>query len=149
MALTWPRGNTGDEDEVAGVCRSASLPSYKQDPISLSKFSIYNLLICIAQRRQCPSNSSTLFAFPSLPVSLDSHSHFRAWPALGADQMPTPSSHQSIVATPSSHSSCPPDDDRSSWRSIEMDDSHDEAIVTAPEVLQQPTPPPSDSQAAG
>ena len=30
-----------------------------------------------------------------------------------------------------------------------MDDSHDEAIVTAPEVLQQPTPPPSDSQATG
>jgi hypothetical protein len=29
-----------------------------------------------------------------------------------------------------------------------MDDSHDEAIVTAPEVLQQPTPP-SDSQATG
>ena len=30
-----------------------------------------------------------------------------------------------------------------------MDESRDEAIVTAPEVLQQPTPPPSDSQAAG
>jgi hypothetical protein len=30
-----------------------------------------------------------------------------------------------------------------------MDDSHDEAIVTAPEVLQQPTPHPSDSQATG
>jgi len=30
-----------------------------------------------------------------------------------------------------------------------MDESQDEAIVTAPEVLQQPTPPPSDSQVTG
>lgn len=30
-----------------------------------------------------------------------------------------------------------------------MDNTHDEAIATAPEVLQQPTPPPSDSQVTG
>lgn len=30
-----------------------------------------------------------------------------------------------------------------------MDDTRDEAIVPAPEILQQPTPPPSDSQVAG
>ncbi|TVY42174.1 Glucose-induced degradation protein-like protein, partial [Lachnellula subtilissima] len=63
--------------------------------------------------------------------------------------MPTPSSDESIVAVPSSHSSCPPDDDRSSWRSLEMDDTHDEAIETSPEILQQPTPPPSDSRVTG
>ncbi|TVY67419.1 Glucose-induced degradation protein 4-like protein [Lachnellula suecica] len=60
--------------------------------------------------------------------------------------MPTPSSDESIVATSSSHSSCPPDDDRSSWRSIDMDETRDEAIAEAPEIRQQPTPPPSDSQ---
>ena len=63
--------------------------------------------------------------------------------------MPTPSSDEGIVATPSLHSSCPPDDDRSSWRSLEIDETRDEAIETAPEVLQQPTPPPSDSQVTG
>ncbi|KAH8662837.1 vacuolar import and degradation protein-domain-containing protein [Tricladium varicosporioides] len=62
--------------------------------------------------------------------------------------MPTPSSDQSIAASPPSHTSCPPDDDRTTWRSIEMDQTHDEAVVNAPEVLQQPTPP-SDSQNAG
>lgn len=30
-----------------------------------------------------------------------------------------------------------------------MEDSQDEAIVNAPEALQQPTPPPSDSQLTG
>jgi glucose-induced degradation protein 4 len=30
-----------------------------------------------------------------------------------------------------------------------MDDTRDEAIATAPEVLQQPTPPPSDSPVTG
>ncbi|KAH6678048.1 vacuolar import and degradation protein-domain-containing protein [Halenospora varia] len=63
--------------------------------------------------------------------------------------MPTPSSNQSIAASPPSHTSCPPDDDRTTWRGIEMDHTHDEEIVNAPEVLQQPTPPPLDSQTAG
>ncbi|KUJ07992.1 vesicle-mediated transport protein-like protein Vid24 [Mollisia scopiformis] len=63
--------------------------------------------------------------------------------------MPTPSSADNLAAASSLHSSCPPDDDRSSWRSIQMEDTQDEAIVTAPEVLQQPTPPPTDSQVTG
>jgi len=63
--------------------------------------------------------------------------------------MPTPSSDEGILATPSLHSSCPPDDDRSSWGGLEIDDTRDEAIATAPEVLQQPTPPPSDSPVTG
>ncbi|RDL42239.1 Vesicle-mediated transport protein-like protein Vid24 [Venustampulla echinocandica] len=63
--------------------------------------------------------------------------------------MPTPSSHDRIAATPSSHTSCPPDDDRSSWRSVEMDDTPEETILAAAEVLQQPTPPASGSRAAG
>lgn len=67
----------------------------------------------------------------------------------GRDQMPTPSSADNIAAASSIHSSCPPDDDRSSWRGLQLDDSQDEAIVTAPETFQQPTPPPSDSQLTG
>jgi hypothetical protein len=62
--------------------------------------------------------------------------------------MPTPSSNEDIVAA-SLHSSCPPDDDRSSWRSVEMDESHADATHTTPEIFQQPTPPRSDSQAPG
>lgn len=65
--------------------------------------------------------------------------------------MPTPSvsSNESIVAVTPLHSSCPPDDDRANWRVVDMDVPHDEAIATAPEVLQQPTPPPAESRAAG
>ena len=57
--------------------------------------------------------------------------------------MPTPN----IATTTSLHSSCPPDDDRASWRTT--DDSQEGVDVPAPEVSQQPTPPPSDSQPAG
>ncbi|CAG8950279.1 hypothetical protein HYFRA_00006771 [Hymenoscyphus fraxineus] len=66
--------------------------------------------------------------------------------------MPTPSSNEidieGIAATPPSHTSCPPEDDRSSWRNVEMDGAHDEAHLTTTEVLQQHTPP-SDAHAAG
>lgn len=62
---------------------------------------------------------------------------------------PSPSSNETIVAATSLHSSCPPDDDRANWRVVDMDVPHDEAIATAPEVLQQPTPPPAESRPAG
>ncbi|KAH7403457.1 vacuolar import and degradation protein-domain-containing protein [Cadophora sp. MPI-SDFR-AT-0126] len=62
---------------------------------------------------------------------------------------PSPSSNETIVAATSLHSSCPPDDDRENWRVVDMDVPHDEAIATAPEVLQQPTPPPAESRPAG
>ncbi|KAG9228167.1 vacuolar import and degradation protein-domain-containing protein [Amylocarpus encephaloides] len=64
--------------------------------------------------------------------------------------MPTPSNAtDSIVATPPSHPSCPPDDDRSSWRTVDMETTPEHAIVTTTELLQQPTPPPSDAHTAG
>jgi len=62
---------------------------------------------------------------------------------------PSPSSNETIVAATSLHSSCPPDDDRANWRVVDMDVPHDAAIATAPEVLQQPTPPPAESRPAG
>ncbi|KAL2067409.1 hypothetical protein VTL71DRAFT_1834 [Oculimacula yallundae] len=62
---------------------------------------------------------------------------------------PSPSSSENVVAETPLQSSCPPDDDRSNWRVVDMDVPHDEAIATAPEVLQQPTPPPTGLQAAG
>lgn len=65
--------------------------------------------------------------------------------------MPTPQSNENMVAAPSIHSSCPPDDDRSSWRSLEIEDSLVDANMPAPEVLQQPSPSPSppESHTAG
>ncbi len=63
--------------------------------------------------------------------------------------MPTPQTHENLVPAPSIHSSCPPDDDRSSWRSVEIEDSLIEANLIAPPVLQQPSPPPSHSHTAG
>lgn len=63
--------------------------------------------------------------------------------------MPTPQSDENMVAAPSIHSSCPPDDDRSSWRSVEMEDSLVEENLPAPEVLQQPSPSPPESHTAG
>jgi hypothetical protein len=67
----------------------------------------------------------------------------------GAAQMPTPSTpsiDDSVIATTPQppHTSCPPDDDRASWRSLEMGQPYEEDMVEAPEMLQQPTPPPSD-----
>ncbi|EKD15735.1 uncharacterized protein L3040_003092 [Drepanopeziza brunnea f. sp. 'multigermtubi'] len=61
---------------------------------------------------------------------------------------PSPSSNDSIVAATSQQSSCPPDHDRLSWRAENMNGTHDEVTVTAREVLQQPTPPPTESRAA-
>ncbi|KAH8593383.1 vacuolar import and degradation protein-domain-containing protein [Bisporella sp. PMI_857] len=60
--------------------------------------------------------------------------------------MPTPSNNESTISL---HPSCPPelDDDRSSWRN--MDGIREAEVITAPEVHQQPTPPPSDSQVVG
>lgn len=57
--------------------------------------------------------------------------------------MPTPSIDNS-VDIPSSHGSCPPEDDRSNWRSSDIDTLTD-VIPTSPEIRQQPTPPLSDS----
>jgi len=62
--------------------------------------------------------------------------------------MPTPSNIDSI-GTPSSHASCPPEDDRFSWRINDDADTHEDAVAASPEILQQPTPPPSDSHLAG
>ncbi|PMD64046.1 vesicle-mediated transport protein-like protein Vid24 [Hyaloscypha bicolor E] len=63
--------------------------------------------------------------------------------------MPTPQSNENMLPAPSIHSSCPPDEDRSSWRSIEMEDGLVEANVPAPEVLQQPSPSPPESHTTG
>ncbi|KAL3427978.1 vesicle-mediated transporter vid24 [Phlyctema vagabunda] len=60
--------------------------------------------------------------------------------------MPTPSRDEDITGVSSLHTSCPPEDDRSSWRTSEMEESSDERIVM-PEVQQPPTP--SDSPAPG
>jgi glucose-induced degradation protein 4 len=54
-----------------------------------------------------------------------------------------------MVAAPSIHSSCPPDDDRSSWRSVELQGGLIEANIPAPEVLHQPSPSPPESHTTG
>jgi hypothetical protein len=66
------------------------------------------------------------------------------------DQMPTPSIDEIVDDSRSSHTTCPPDDDRSSdWRASDTEVSQDEGLVTATTMnIQQPTPPPSDSQSA-
>ncbi|RDW88923.1 putative VID24 [Coleophoma cylindrospora] len=61
--------------------------------------------------------------------------------------MPTPSSDENIPAIPSLHTSCPPDDDRSSRRNAEMDDSHDDAVILPG--LRRPGSPPSDTPERG
>ncbi|KAG0649792.1 Vacuolar import and degradation [Hyphodiscus hymeniophilus] len=60
--------------------------------------------------------------------------------------MPSDENHH---ANPSINPSCPPEDDRSSWRRAEMDHTGESDIVAAPEVYQQPTPPPTDSHYPG
>ncbi|EPE36678.1 hypothetical protein GLAREA_08841 [Glarea lozoyensis ATCC 20868] len=68
--------------------------------------------------------------------------------------MPTPSTpiiddsaSLDQVFTPP-HTSCPPDDDRATWRSLGIGEPYTEAVVSTSEVLQQPTPP-SDSNPNG
>lgn len=46
---------------------------------------------------------------------------------------------------PSTNTSCPPEDERSSWRRAEIDDTNEESRVAAPEVYQEPRPLPTDS----
>lgn len=58
--------------------------------------------------------------------------------------MPTPS-NEPVAADSPTHSHCPPEDERSSWRSAEIDDINEATTTPEPEVIQQPTPPPSDS----
>ena len=67
----------------------------------------------------------------------------------GAFRMPTPQSSEDIVATPSLHSSCPPEDDRSSWRSVDMEDRPVDENLPPSEVLQQSSTPTSDSRTPG
>ena len=60
--------------------------------------------------------------------------------------MPTPSSDEFVDAR-SLHSTCPPDDERPiEWRTSEGDGIRDEDAVAAPDVIQQPSPSPSESQ---
>jgi len=60
--------------------------------------------------------------------------------------MPTPSS-DGFVDARLLHSTCPPEDERpSGWRTSEGDVVRDEDAVAASDVIQQPTPPPSESQ---
>jgi hypothetical protein len=60
--------------------------------------------------------------------------------------MPTPSSDEFVDAR-SLHNTCPPEDERSNeWRASEGDGIRDEHVVVALDVIQQPTPPPSESQ---
>ncbi|KAI9645009.1 hypothetical protein NHQ30_007046 [Ciborinia camelliae] len=61
--------------------------------------------------------------------------------------MPTPSSNESSVGATISHTSCPPEDDRSTWRITEMEDMLESPIFDA-EITQQPTPPHHDSPRA-
>jgi len=60
--------------------------------------------------------------------------------------MPSDENH---TANPSINATCPPEDDRSSWRRAEMDHTSEEGIEVAPEAYQQPTPPPTDSHVPG
>jgi glucose-induced degradation protein 4 len=61
--------------------------------------------------------------------------------------MPTPSSSDEFVDARSLHSTCPPEDERpSGWRTSEGDGIRGEDAVAAPDVIQQPSPPPSESQ---
>ncbi|KAG4032413.1 hypothetical protein MFRU_007g03160 [Monilinia fructicola] len=56
--------------------------------------------------------------------------------------MPTPSpNNESSVGATVSHTSCPPEDDRSSWRIPEMDGTLESPIIDSG-TTQQPTPPP-------
>lgn len=58
--------------------------------------------------------------------------------------MPTPSSNnESRVGATISHTSCPPEDDRSTWSIPEMEDTLDSPILDS-RATQQPTPPPHD-----
>jgi hypothetical protein len=60
--------------------------------------------------------------------------------------MPTPSSDEFVDAR-SLHNTCPPEDERpSGWRTSEGDDIPDDDAAAEPDVIQQPTPPPSESQ---
>jgi hypothetical protein len=60
--------------------------------------------------------------------------------------MPTPSD-EILDVSRSSHSTCPPEDDRShAWRAGEMDNMRDGESVNTEMVVQQPTPPASESQ---
>jgi glucose-induced degradation protein 4 len=60
--------------------------------------------------------------------------------------MPTPASDEFMDAR-SLHSTCPPEDERAGgWRTTEDDDIRDEDAVAAPDMIQQPSPPPSESQ---
>jgi glucose-induced degradation protein 4 len=60
--------------------------------------------------------------------------------------MPTPSSDEFMDAR-SMHSTCPPEDERPSGRRTPQTEGFlDDDVVAAPAVIQQPTPPPSESQ---
>ncbi|KAJ8070990.1 hypothetical protein OCU04_001342 [Sclerotinia nivalis] len=62
--------------------------------------------------------------------------------------MPTPSSPTaSSVGATISHTSCPPEDDRSTWRITEMEGTLESPILDAG-TTQQPTPPPHDLRRA-
>jgi hypothetical protein len=59
--------------------------------------------------------------------------------------MPTPSSDEFVDAR-SLHSTCPPEDERPSGRrTSEGDGTRNENAVAASDVIQQPTPPPSET----
>lgn len=60
--------------------------------------------------------------------------------------MPTPSSDEFVNSRPL-HGSCPPEDERpSGWRTSEGESARNEDAVAAPDMMQQPTPPPSETQ---
>lgn len=61
--------------------------------------------------------------------------------------MPTPSSPTESVEATISHTSCPPEDDRSIWRIAEMEGTIESPILDAG-TTQQPTPPPHDLRRA-
>lgn len=74
---------------------------------------------------------------------------FQAW----AHSMPTPSSSSHVPldlsATTVPHATCPPDDDRSVWRSEAMEDSHEEVDVPVSATPQLLNNSPPSSQPAG
>jgi hypothetical protein len=60
--------------------------------------------------------------------------------------MPTPSSDEFVDAR-SLHSTCPPEDERpSGWRTTEGDGIRNDDAVAAPDMIQQLSPSPSESQ---
>lgn len=82
--------------------------------------------------------------FASIPVSIASHFIYKSG-RRRRGHMPTPSDNNPLAGA-SPHILCPPDDDRSSWRSAEMEDIHFSTTSAVSEIREELTPPPTSTQ---